>query len=816
MFEKHPFLVEVFDSVPHGVCVVDSEYTLVLWNRVMEEWTGISRDEILGNRLMAFFPHLSENRYKKRMDQVFHDGPPVFFSPQLHPHFIPTPMPDGKLRILQTVASSMPTGTPGKNLLLVTITDMTLPVGQLKEITELREQALAEIEKRKKMEEDLRTAKEAAESANRAKSEFLANMSHEIRTPMNGVMGMAGILLDTSLTQEQRGYVRTIRSSGEALLSVINDILDFSKIEARKLQLELINFDLRTSLEDSSDLLALRAHEKGLEFVCIVEPDVPSLLVGDPGRLRQVFINLVGNAVKFTDEGEVVVSVSLDSEDETHVVLHFDVKDTGVGISRERQTFLFEAFSQGDASTTRKYGGSGLGLAISKQLVEMMEGKIGVDSEEGQGTTFWFTTRFRKQATRPELPDTPEVDIADERVLVVGGNASSRRLLTLMLDSWYCRYEETAHADKALSMLHAAVKENDPFRLAVVDMFIPGMDGETFGKKVKADPGLRDTLLVMMTSLGRQGDAARLKEVGFSAYLTKPIRKSQLYECLMVVLSRKLPPTDQTIVTRHTINEERRHRYRILLAEDNLTNRAVALTVLEKLGYRADAVVNGREAVEAMEIVQYDLVLMDCQMPEMDGYEATREIRKREKNEGRKTGDEERRIPIVALTAHAMKGDREKCVAAGMDDYISKPVEPQGMANVIEKWLDKAAAQAAGKGDPVLRDTSVEAEIFDREGLRKRLMGDDALCGEVIATFLQDMQRVMGELKDAPAAGDMEAVRRQAHTIKGSAANVCAMALSEAAFELEKAAEVGNPDQVAHLLGYLREQFEILKVTIGC
>ena len=438
-----------------------------------------------------------------------------------------------------------------------------------------------------------------------------------------------------------------------------------------------------------------------------------------------------------------------------------------------------------------------------------------MESNKGKGSTFWFTARFKKQPYVSDLSEMKQIDIADKRVLVVGGNASSRRLLTLMLDSWYCRYEETAQAGKALEMLQAAVEENDPFQLAVVDMFVPGMDGESFGKKVKSDPDLKDISLVMMTSLGRQGDVARLKEIGFSAYLTKPIRKSQLYDCLTTVLSRNnqiegIP--EQSIVTRHSINEERRRRYRILLVEDNLTNRLVAMTILEKLGYRADAVTNGLEALEAVSITPYHLILMDCQMPEMDGYEATRAIRKIEAEE--QENGVTRHIPIVAFTAHAMKYDKEKCEIAGMDDYITKPVKPQDLADIIEKWLEIGNTCTEDKTEPILYPTAVETEIFDRSALLKRLMGDNGLIEQVVLTFLEDMENVISNLKNAISNRDIEGAYRLAHTVKGAAANVCASALRDAAYRVEIAGKERNLEKASLFLTDLEEQFEILKITM--
>jgi two-component system, sensor histidine kinase and response regulator len=556
--------------------------------------------------------------------------------------------------------------------------------GSQQDVTERNEYQSALIEARK-----------AADAASMAKSEFLANMSHEIRTPMNGVIGMTSLLLETELNHEQRDYAETVRDSASSLLTVINDILDFSKVEAGKLEIESIDMDLRDTVEDAARLLAVQAHVKGLEVTAYIDPSIPSLVKGDAGRLRQILLNLGGNAVKFTSQGEVGIDVRVVSQDERGVAVRCEVRDTGIGIPADRIGSLFKPFSQIDASTTRKFGGTGLGLSIVKRLVELMEGDAGVVSTEGSGSTFWFTARLgvstEKNLSRPE----PPADLRGRRVLIVDDSATNRKVLRGQLALCGVDAVCLGSAGDAILALHEAAAMDRPFEIALLDHQMPGCDGEELGAGIREDSALKATRLVLLTSSGQRSDARRFEELGFAGYLLKPVTQRDLQQCLTLALA---PASEQKhgikpeIVTSQLLQSQRgREIFRILLAEDNVVNQKVACRILQKLGYSVDVVPDGRAAVGAWGSGRYHLILMDCQMPELDGYEATREIRALEVGGSR--------IPIIALTAHAMKGAGDECTRAGMDEHLSKPIDRDRLEACLARFLCEAKEGITNAGD---------------------------------------------------------------------------------------------------------------------
>ncbi len=772
----------LYKTIPSAVFTVDTAQFVTTWNSRAEEITGYTADEIIGKECTLFGKE------------------PCLANCGLFDPSIPKPIKN-KECVIRT--------KDGKQLKIIKNADLIrAPDGRLiggiesfENVTEMKEtherlsQTLVEVEK---------LALEA-HAANIAKSQFLANMSHEIRTPMNGIIGMTSLLLESDINKIQREYAEAIHQSGEILLALINDILDFSKIEAGKMELEEHEFYLRNFLDDVISLLAVRAYQKNIELACLVEPDVPDYMRADSTKIRQILVNLAGNAIKFTEKGHVLITVSVASSPAgKRRNLKFVVKDTGIGIPAEKIPILFSAFTQIDPSSTRKFGGTGLGLAISKKMTELMNGRIEVESSEGRGASFICTIPV-ETIDKKDVPEGFVLEIRESRILAVDDNEINRMILDSQLKSWGNRHSLAETPQEAIRMLKNASDEKDPFMVVILDMQMPGMDGEQLAEEIRKDLSVVQPGLIMLTSMGRQDLISCFRRMGFDAYLTKPIKQSQLFNCILESLHRKQKGADFMAELQKTeVAYEKDTKTRILVTEDNIVNQRLADAMLRKLGFTPDVVPNGREAVAKMCSSDYDIVLMDVQMPVMDGVEATSLIR----NKSSKVRNHN--VPIVAMTAHALKGDREKCIEAGMDDYISKPIDFNKLKNVIYKWTRKGNPKT---GDNIPQEEQ-EEKIFDLESLSERLLDDDSIIVEVLGVFIEDTPHQLEALRHACDEKNSSLVSSIAHTVKGSTANIGGMCMAELAKKIEFSARDGDLASAIALFSELEYQYSLLEAEL--
>jgi PAS domain S-box-containing protein len=792
--ESEAYLKTIMDTARVGLVLIDaSNHRIVDINPFAADIIGCSREELLGQVCNCYIcPAESGKCPITDMGLSIEQAERSLTTCQ-----------GNTIPILKTV---VPLLKKGHTYLLESFVDLT---SQKQAEQELREAKNAAEQARQELEDANRYLEQTidhanmlavqAEVASHAKGQFLANMSHEIRTPMNGIIGMTGLLQDTTLTSEQHEYVQTVKTCADTLLSLINDILDYSKIEAGKLQLEILNFNLRQLIEETVDILAVPLRAKGLEFIYWLAPQIPLRLKGDPGRIRQILVNLLNNAIKFTPHGEVVVEVTLKQETAKTVTLKFEVKDSGIGIPRDRLDRLFKSFSQVDASTTRKHGGTGLGLAISKQLVELMGGEIGVESEEGCGSTFWFTLPLDKHRVQSIPLEPAQKDLAGIRSLAVDDNAINRRILRQELENWGCHVEEAASGEIALKMLRQASAGGTPYDIALIDMLMPEMDGETLGRQIKGDVKLWTTTLVMLSSVSDSESAARAREIGFAAWLVKPVKKSQLLRCLVGLTKQSESPEKVELAdVAGSLSDGKRRR--ILVAEDNLINQKLVKRLLEKMGCYVDVVANGKEAVQAVETAPYDLILMDVQMPEMDGLEATMAIREREKGDSR-------HIPIIAVTATVLKEDRDLCLASGMDGYVTKPIQPEELKEAINRLL-----AADTPSDAMVKG---RLDVYDRNAALAEI-GDDLELLEVLKeVFLLNAPVQIKELRKAFETDESMQITELTGSLRKTTTSLGVLALRDVVLELEYAWKQGLTETRQMLMEELEDEFARLQTAWG-
>ncbi|MCE5199576.1 MAG: response regulator [Armatimonadota bacterium] len=757
-------------SMHDGAIVVDEAGNVSFWNEAAQRIFGYTSDEIIGKSCHAI---LAPHRFHEAIDKAFAD-----FAATGSGSIVGR---DSELIGLRKDGSEFPIEM---SLSAVQVKGRWHSIGIIRDIT-----------KRKEVENEITRAKEAAEAASRAKSEFLANMSHEIRTPLNGIVGMTGLALDTDLAVDQREYLEIVKVSAEALLSLLNDILDFSKIEARKLELNPVPFTLRECVQEIISSLAVKAHEKHLELACRVMPGVADDFVGDTLRLRQIIVNLVGNALKFTDRGEVVVLVDSISQTESEATLHFSISDTGIGIPKDKQNQIFSAFEQGDGSTTRKYGGTGLGLAIASELTRMMGGRIWVESEVGRGSTFHFTVIFGiGEKTTESMP----LELEGVHVLVVDDNATNRIILEEILSRWHMRPVLAECGDAAIAAMEIACQDKDPFLLVLLDSHMPEVDGFAVADRIRTNESLADTTLIMLTSGEHFGDIAKCQEKDIKCYLIKPIKNSELRNKITLALGGGLPTKNKCATTNKEGDMEVYHHLRILLVEDNQINQKLAQRLLEKHGHSVVLANDGRQAVAFFENEMFDSILMDVQMPEMDGIQATSAIRALEKGTSR-------HVPIVAMTAHAMVGDRERCLAAGMDDYVSKPIQPDELFRALERTIDIAQGNSKMTGEPPI----------DLDFALTRVEGDMQLLREIAGLFGEECRRLMDNLQSALDNSDAKTVEKIAHTMKGMLGNFGAKGAIEASLTLERFAKQADMEKSMTAYSNLESALELIRPFIA-